>query len=99
MFSFEIYAIHRVKGAIGPGVALAPAVSKYIDSSIKDIKVTAASHTADHYKILTKELSECMARPVSLTAPYKVPNACPISSNVNCFNFSHILKKVCSKSS
>jgi hypothetical protein len=67
--------MHRVKGAVGPGVALAPAVSKYIESSLKDIKVTAASHTADYYKLLTKELSECMARPVSLTAPYKVQNA------------------------
>jgi hypothetical protein len=64
--------LNSTQAAVGVGVELAPAVERYFESTLREMKVSGPSYTAEFYKNLTKEVVEFMARAPTVNEPYKV---------------------------
>jgi hypothetical protein len=77
--------INSTAAAVGVGVELAPAVKRYFESTLAEMKVAGPSCNADFLKNLTKEVLEFMARAPTLSEPYKVRIE---KENSNPFNLS-----------
>jgi hypothetical protein len=71
--------------AVGVGVELAPAVQRYFNSTLTEMKVAGSSYTADFFKNLTKEVLDLMARAPTQQEPYKVRM---VEGNTNVFDLS-----------
>ena len=61
-----------VAAAVGVGVELAPAVKRYCESTLTEMKVAGPSCNEDFFKNLIKEVMEFMAWAPTLNEPYKV---------------------------